>query len=105
MEYYNNGAAAEGSFGESVYENRFSGSNKTKNNSLTHGDFQNFSYSFITPEIIEQAGLFRVDSVTGAERVGRTATAHNDYAGIIFPYFLPEDTSPREYRMRRDAPD
>ncbi len=105
MEDYDNGVASEGSFGESVIENGFAGNNKTKNNSLTHGDFQNFSYSFITPEIIEQAGLFRVDSVTGAERVGRTATAHNDYAGIIFPYFLPEDTRPREYRLRRDKPD
>jgi hypothetical protein len=105
MEYYNNGVVSEGSFGESVIENGFAGNNKTKHSSLTPGDFQKFTDSFITREIVEQAGLFRVDSVTGAERIGRTATAHNDYAGIIFPYFLPEDTRPREYRLRRDKPD
>lgn len=72
---------------------------------LTSFDLQKLADSFIIKEIAEQAGLFRVDSITGAEMIGRKATANYDYAGIMFPYFLPESTNPREYRLRRDNPD
>ncbi len=72
---------------------------------LTDFDYQNLERSFIRAEIAEQAGLFRVDSTEGAERIGRKAAAGNDYSGVIFPYFLPEDRNPREYRLRRDKPD
>lgn len=80
--------------------------NEKRNKSrLTQIDLQKLANSFITRELAEQAGLFRVDSITGAEIIGRKATAYCDYAGIIFSYFLPEVTRPREYRLRRDNPD
>lgn len=72
---------------------------------LTAGDLQNLARSFITPELAAEAGLFRVDSATGAEIVGQTKKAGSeDFAGVIFPYFLPENSSPIEYRLRRDNP-
>ncbi|CAN5564270.1 hypothetical protein BH10ACI1_BH10ACI1_10860 [soil metagenome] len=72
---------------------------------LTNSDLQSFADSFITPEIAEKAGLFRVDSITGAEMMLRKTTASSDYAGVIYPNFLPEQMKPREYRLRRDKPD
>lgn len=75
------------------------------NNQLSQNDLTNFAASFITPEIIEQAELRRVKSDSGAEMLGRTPTARKDLSGIAFPYFLPESTSPREYRLRLDYPD
>lgn len=70
---------------------------------LTEVDFNRLSASFISPELAQSAGLFRVDSPNGAEIVGRNGSA--DYSGIVFPYFLPGSSSPREYRLRRDNPD
>jgi hypothetical protein len=48
------------------------------------------------------AGLRRVDSLTGAEIIGRK---HGNYAGIVIPYFQPGSDRVREYRLRRDQPD
>jgi hypothetical protein len=70
---------------------------------LTEADFNRLSASFICPELAQSAGIFRVDSPDGAEMVGRNGKA--DYAGIVFPYFLPGNSFPREYRLRRDNPD
>lgn len=70
---------------------------------LTPHDLAMLKSSFITPELAEQAGLFRVDSLQGAELVGRNG--RGDYSGIAFPYFWPGAHSPREYRLRRDHPD
>jgi hypothetical protein len=53
--------------------------------------------------LAQSAGIFRVDSLNGAEIVGRNGNA--DYSGIVFPYYLPGSTSLREYRLRRDNPD
>jgi hypothetical protein len=72
---------------------------------LTKNDLDNLARSFITPELAGEAGLFRVDDIEGASIVGKKRNAGNDYSGIAFPYFLPEQTSPREYRLRRDNPD
>ncbi|MDQ3748665.1 MAG: DUF3854 domain-containing protein [Acidobacteriota bacterium] len=74
-------------------------------NNLTTSDYQNFANSFITPEILEAARIRRVGDIEGAEIVGRTPNAYSDYSGVLFPYFLPEQSSPREYRLRRDKPD
>jgi hypothetical protein len=49
-----------------------------------------------------QAGLRRVESLTGAEIVGRKS---GNYAGIVIPYFHPGSNQVREYRLRRDHPD
>jgi hypothetical protein len=70
---------------------------------LTEADFNHLSASFIRPELAQSAGIFRVDSPDGAEVVGRNGNA--DYAGIVFTYYLPGKSSPREYRLRRDNPD
>jgi hypothetical protein len=74
-------------------------------NNLTENDYKNFADSFITPEIIEAAKIQRVNDLEGAERMGRQRNASTDYSGVVFGYFLPEQMSPREYRLRRDTPD
>jgi hypothetical protein len=60
--------------------------------------------SYITPELAQQARLYRVDSLEGARLVGREGK-RGDYAGIVFPYFMPGNSQPREYRLRRDCPE
>ncbi len=72
---------------------------------LTLGDLETLARSFVTADIAEQAKLFRVDDMEGAEIVGKKRTAGSDYSGVAFPYYLPENPSPREYRLRRDNPD
>jgi hypothetical protein len=74
-------------------------------NNLTPPDYENFANSFITPEIVEEAKICRVTNLEGAEIVGRKPNANTDYAGVSFPYFLPEQTSPRERRLRLDNPE
>jgi hypothetical protein len=49
-----------------------------------------------------QAGLRRVDSLSGGEVVGRQGGNH---AGILIPYFHPGADQVREYRLRRDHPE
>jgi len=72
---------------------------------LTHGDLETLKRSFITPELADEAKLFRVDDIEGAEIVGKKRAAGTDYSGIAFPFFMPEQTAPREYRLRRDNAD
>lgn len=75
-------------------------------NGLTEKDYTNLRNSFITPEIAEAAKLRRVSDEEGAETTGRPRKAGMNYAGIVFPYFLPPNYDcPREYRLRRDCPD
>lgn len=75
-------------------------------NGLTERDYSNLRNSFITPEIVESARLRRLSDLEGAETIGRPRKAGTDYAGIIFPYFLPPKYDyPRQYRLRRDNPD
>jgi len=57
---------------------------------------------WIDSALAVQAGLRRVDSLTGAEIVGRKS---GNYAGIVIPYFHPGTDQLREYRLRRDHPD
>lgn len=70
---------------------------------LTEEDFKLLSASFISPDLARAARIFRVDSPDGAEIAGRNGNA--DYSGIAFPYYLPGNPYPREYRLRRDNPD
>jgi hypothetical protein len=74
-------------------------------NNLTASDLLHFAHSFIMPEIIEAAAIFRVADLEGAEMVGGKRSAYKDFAGIAFPYFLPEQSDPREYRLRLDNPE
>jgi hypothetical protein len=71
--------------------------------SLTDADLRLLSASFISPELAQSAGLFRVDSRDGGLLVGRNG--NGDYAGIVFTYSLPCNPHPRDYRLRRDNPD
>jgi P4 family phage/plasmid primase-like protien len=61
--------------------------------------------SWITPEWIERAGIYRVDHQTGAEMVGRRPKAGQHFEGIVIPYRLPGESAVREFRLRRDVPD
>ena len=70
---------------------------------LTTNDLALLRKSFITPELAQQAGVFRVDSPGGAALVG--SNGRGDYSGIVFPYRWPGEENPREYRLRRDHPD
>jgi predicted P-loop ATPase len=69
---------------------------------LTTGDYAALEARWIDPGLSDQAGLRRVDSLTGAEIAGRKS---GNYAGILIPYFRPGESDVREYRLRRDQPD
>lgn len=67
---------------------------------LSPGDLEMLARSWITPEIAEANGLFRVSSAEGAELIGRNR--NGDYAGIAIPYFLPGADTVREYQLRME---
>ena len=69
---------------------------------LTSADYAGLAASYITPEIADEAGVHRVPSLEGRERMGRKDAG--DFSGIIFPYFLPGSTHPVLERLRLDHP-
>ena len=69
---------------------------------LTEADLENLERSGISREIAS-AALRRVDSLTGAQIVGRSNSA--DYAGILIPNLWPGTDYVRENRLRRDHPE
>ena len=71
--------------------------------SLNSRDRSALAKSFITPKLAKSAGLRRVDSITGAQLVGRNG--NGNYGGIIFPYYWPGVSTVRAFRLRRDHPD
>jgi phage/plasmid-associated DNA primase len=71
---------------------------------LTEADLAGLQRRWITPELAMQAGLRRVDSVVGAEVIGRRES-DGKYSGILIPYTWPGITGIREYRLRRDHPE
>jgi P4 family phage/plasmid primase-like protien len=75
------------------------GSNKSRANCI------DWLSSYITPEWIERAGIYRVTHQTGAELVGRKPKPGENYQGVIIPYVWPGEDRPREFRLRRDIPD
>lgn len=70
---------------------------------ITAQDQATLRQSYITPDLARQARIFRVDSLEGAELVGRNGGGN--YAGLVFPNIWPGEPRPREYRLRRDRPD
>lgn len=73
---------------------------------LNEQDLAALARCFITAEISEAARLVRVTDMDGASIVGRERSAGKNFAGILFPYYSPQDYGyPREYRLRRDQPD
>lgn len=79
--------------------------NGNKNGGLTASDYDNFSRSFITPEIVEAAGIYRVNDEQGAEILCRKRQAGKDYSGLVFPYRNDLTGDVLEYEIRRDNPD
>ncbi len=71
---------------------------------LTQNDLDNLARSFITADIADRAGFFRVDDLEGSELIGAKRNAGANYSGVAMPYFVPGQTNPREYRLRRDDP-
>jgi len=69
---------------------------------LTLSDCAGLEARWIDRSLAVEAGLRRVDSLSGAEIVGRKGGNH---AGIVIPYFHPGSDQVREYRLRRDHPD
>jgi hypothetical protein len=69
---------------------------------LTASDFADLESRWIDRNLAVHAGLRRVDSLRGAEIIGRK---NGNYAGVIIPYFHPGFDRVREYRLRRDQPD
>jgi hypothetical protein len=69
---------------------------------LTASDFADLESRWIDRNLAVHASLRRVDSLTGAQIIGRK---NGNYAGIIIPYFHPGSDRVREYRLRRDQPD
>jgi hypothetical protein len=65
---------------------------------LTPADLRTLDTRWIDPGLARCAGLRRVDSLTGAELVGRKG---GDYSGIAIPYFHPGSERVRDYRLRR----
>ena len=69
---------------------------------LTIQDYAELEARWIDRTLAIQAGFRRVDSITGAEIVGRKG---GNYSGIVIPYFRPGSDHVREHRLRRDHPD
>jgi hypothetical protein len=75
-------------------------------NNFNQQDLENFASSFISIEIAEKAGIYRIDSHAAAEILGRTDTAKRDRNGLMIPYFIPSDYQhPRDYNLRLDNPE
>ena len=64
---------------------------------LREFDYQKLDASWISREIVDDAGIFRVDSHEGAQLVGRPNK--RDYAGIVFPYFWPGESQLSYFRF------
>ena len=90
------GEAGSGLFLSAAKTSRIVGSD------LTSQDFAGLEARWIDYRLALQAGLRRVDSLTGGELVGRKGGNH---AGIVIPYFQPGSDQVREYRLRRDHPE
>ena len=68
---------------------------------LTDADYAALESRWIDRTLAARAQLRRVDSLTGAEVIGRKS---GDYAGLLVPYFHPDSNQVREYRLLRDLP-
>jgi hypothetical protein len=69
---------------------------------LTDADYRGLVARWITRELADEAGLRRVDSLTGRQMFGRKT---GDLAGIIIPFIPPGENNVVEYRLRVDHPE
>jgi predicted P-loop ATPase len=69
---------------------------------LTAADYATHERCGITREIVDAAGLFRVSSIEGGDRIGCKDGA--DYSGVMYPYRWPGDPHVTLERLRLDHP-
>lgn len=67
---------------------------------LTPSDYESLERSYISREIADQAGIYRVDSLDGRDLVGRKDG--RDYNGLVFPYLRANGVV--AHRLRLDHP-
>ena len=67
---------------------------------LTSEDYAALERCWITPQIADRAGVFRVANIDGQQLIGRRAGA--DLSGIVFPYYRPGDRAVVLHRLRVD---
>jgi hypothetical protein len=76
---------------------------------LTPADLYCLEASWISSELAEQAGIYRVSEENGARLIGREKDAFTEkYAGIVYPYKSPFQYNglvEHGYRLRRDNPE
>jgi hypothetical protein len=84
------------------FNSGFSSGSASVGSELTASDFAALDARWINRDLAVAARLRRVDSLTGAELIGRKSGNH---AGVAIPYFFPSTSEVREYRLRRDHPD
>src|SRR5436305_10536717 len=81
--------------------------NSPKTNNLTAEDYRRLEEeSGISPDLVDIAGIRRVDSYEGALIVGREKECfRGKYSGLYFEYRSPYTTGDRGGRLRRDCPE
>jgi len=100
---HQNGNNKEAKNGHQAYFNSgFSIGPALAGSELAASDFTALEARWIDGPLALAVQLRRVDSLTGAELVGRKSGNH---AGVAIPYFFPGTSEVREYRIRRDHPD
>jgi predicted P-loop ATPase len=100
---HQNGSNKEAKNGHQAHFNSgFSIGPASVGSELVDSDFAALEARWINRELALAARLRRVDSLTGAELVGRKS---GNYSGVAIPYFFPGTSEVREYRLRRDHPD
>jgi hypothetical protein len=62
---------------------------------LDEKDYVVLAASWITRQIADEAMLRRVDEQQGREVIGQKGS--RDCAGILFPYYLPDEPAPVNY--------
>jgi hypothetical protein len=72
---------------------------------LTRADLTGLAESFITSDLANEAGLYRVDDVTGAEVANQKLAGGRRFRGVVIPYYMPESPHPCKRRLRRDEAD
>jgi predicted P-loop ATPase len=70
---------------------------------LSDEDYRSLESCYISREYAESAGIYRVDSSEGRERVGRSNGA-GEYEGLLFPYRDPVARRVVGERLRLDHP-
>jgi len=70
---------------------------------LDESDYAALADSWITRDIADAAMLPRVDEQQHPEAISQESS--RNCAGILFPYYLPDQSGPVNYRLRQDQPD